>query len=172
MKKCYIFVKFSGKSAKRIYSSFKFLHTSSHILHKTQRTQAILDGIKSLFSVVLLKKENSLAVVAVKEFFRRLSGLSRDAGIPSALATRWWRWRIGTFFGHIPPFTRYGIKIRSEIQAAPMPMVKIVFDQYSLSPLFVSCLRLNSMDSSYLSRSILTNSESVWLTSVKYSSSS
>lgn len=53
MKKCYIFVKFSGKSAKRLYSGFKFLHTSSHILHKTQRTQAILSGIKGFFLVVL-----------------------------------------------------------------------------------------------------------------------
>lgn len=48
-KKCYIFVKFSGKSAKRLSSGFKFLHTSSHIPIKTKRTQAIFDGIKSLF---------------------------------------------------------------------------------------------------------------------------
>lgn len=43
-KKCYIFLKFGRKSAKRLYSDLKFLHTSSHILHKTQRTQAILVG--------------------------------------------------------------------------------------------------------------------------------
>ena len=62
MKKCYIFVKFSGKSAKRLCSDFKFLHTSSHILHKTQRTQAILDGIKGLFSVVLLERINPFEI--------------------------------------------------------------------------------------------------------------
>nr|DAY76128.1 MAG TPA: hypothetical protein [Caudoviricetes sp.] len=61
-KKCYIFVKFSGKSAKRLYSDFIFLLTSSHILSKTQRTQAILDGIKSLFSVVLLERINPFEI--------------------------------------------------------------------------------------------------------------
>lgn len=52
-KKCYIFLKFGRKSAKRLCSGFKFLHTSSHIPIKTQRTQAIFGGIKSLFSAVL-----------------------------------------------------------------------------------------------------------------------
>lgn len=61
-KKCYIFLKFGRKSAKRLCSDFKFLHTSSHILHKTQRTQAILDGIKGLFSVVLLERINPFEI--------------------------------------------------------------------------------------------------------------
>ena len=61
-KKCYIFLKSGRKSAKRLCSDFKFLHTSSHILHKTQRTQAILDGIKGLFSVVLLERINPFEI--------------------------------------------------------------------------------------------------------------
>ena len=61
-KKCYIFLKFGRKSAKRLYSAFIFLHTSSHILHKTQCTQAILDGIKGLFSVVLLERINPFEI--------------------------------------------------------------------------------------------------------------
>lgn len=61
-KKCYIFLKFGRKSAKRFSNVLNFLHTSSHILHKTQRTQAILDGIKSLFPVVLLKRNNPFEV--------------------------------------------------------------------------------------------------------------
>lgn len=61
-KKCYIFLKFGRKSAKRLSSGFKFLHTSSHIPIKTKRTQAILSGIKSLFSVVLLERINPFEI--------------------------------------------------------------------------------------------------------------
>lgn len=58
-KKCYIFVKFGGKSAKRLCSAFIFLPISSPIHFKTQRTQAILSGNKGFFQQFSLK-ENTL----------------------------------------------------------------------------------------------------------------
>lgn len=59
MKKCYIFVKFGGKSAKRLCSAFIFLPISSPIHFKAQRTQAILSGNRGLFQQFSLK-ENTL----------------------------------------------------------------------------------------------------------------
>ena len=58
-KKCYIFVKFSEKSAKRLCSAFTFLPISSPIHFKAQRTQAILSGNRGIFQQFSLK-ENTL----------------------------------------------------------------------------------------------------------------
>lgn len=181
-KKCYISIKFGSECIKSLTKDFRKNHASSPILLETQRTQAVLSGIRGLFSVVLLEKKNSSLAGTKKELSQRLTGPCWNIEIAPASAVIWrWLRRIWFFsvmvkrnslavlatqellwrlfrtllcsfvipsvlpvwgrqwilFFHKPPFMRLKIKIRSEIKAAPMPMVRKILEKNNLLPLEV-----------------------------------
>lgn len=172
--KCYISIKFARKWIKTHLSHFLSIQVSFLIPLFKIATRTHLDALPAIFRTSFNEKQTP-AQLRVSRCRYGLSGSRRISEITPRIygdcrrRRLCRRFRIWFFIGHIPPLLKYGIKIKSEIKAAPMPTVSSTLAKYSLMPLVLMCLCPALIDPLYRRISSLRKSSLACCGSWKYS---